>query len=502
MGNITKRLVVIVTQLLLVTPAMMWGQWVRQDTPPDITILLSVDFVSDSVGAAGGWAFDPDVAGRGIYTTDGGSTWSMSQIPDSSRALVRFQFIDGDTGYMVGAYNLPQQGSAGRQKMIDPMRSLNYANPIEFGRFLMGISLDSTVETRGLFLKTTDGGKSWSTKGAVPDSVDYLVGSSFLDMNLGYVTGSAPFSAGIACILKTTDGGASWMRLSIPDSINELRSIAFRDSLLGVAVGYRRPAPFTTGIILRTTNGGIDWQTQSYSEVGNFTDVCFIDSSVCLAVGVSGYDGLPPGGMVYLSIDAGLNWAPLPYIPAETFLYGISFLPGTGTGIILGAKLSGPAAPFIARTTDQGDTWTETILSVDSGGILVGGNMMSPLVGFACGSGGAENGRGYMIHTDDGGLVGVRESGDQHPPGSGLSQNYPNPFNPSTQIAYTLPSASTVSLNVFDILGQEVATLINERQEAGEYRIEWKAEGFPGGVYFYRLVVGGYVGAKKMVLLK
>lgn len=83
-----------------------------------------------------------------------------------------------------------------------------------------------------------------------------------------------------------------------------------------------------------------------------------------------------------------------------------------------------------------------------------------------------------------------------------LSQNYPNPFNPTTQISYTLPKASTVTLTVYDILGQQRAMLVNEKQEAGEHSVSWNALNIPSGVYFYRIVAGNFVQTKKMVLMK
>ncbi|MCW9065893.1 MAG: T9SS type A sorting domain-containing protein, partial [Ignavibacteriaceae bacterium] len=83
-----------------------------------------------------------------------------------------------------------------------------------------------------------------------------------------------------------------------------------------------------------------------------------------------------------------------------------------------------------------------------------------------------------------------------------LAQNYPNPFNPSTAIKYTVPSAGTVQLKVYDILGNEVTTLVNEYEPAGIYNVEWNASSFQSGVYFYQLKTEGIVETKKMVLLK
>lgn len=88
------------------------------------------------------------------------------------------------------------------------------------------------------------------------------------------------------------------------------------------------------------------------------------------------------------------------------------------------------------------------------------------------------------------------------PPFVSLSQNYPNPFNPSTKISYRVEHRGFVELKVYDVLGREVATLVNERKGPGEYVVEWNAEGVPSGVYLYRLVKGDRVEAKKAVILK
>ena len=83
-----------------------------------------------------------------------------------------------------------------------------------------------------------------------------------------------------------------------------------------------------------------------------------------------------------------------------------------------------------------------------------------------------------------------------------LSQNYPNPFNPVTRIRYSIPQTSFVTIKVYDILGSEVATLINEEKPAGNYEVEFQAESLPSGVYLYKLQTGSFVATKKMLLLK
>jgi hypothetical protein len=83
-----------------------------------------------------------------------------------------------------------------------------------------------------------------------------------------------------------------------------------------------------------------------------------------------------------------------------------------------------------------------------------------------------------------------------------LHQNYPNPFNPSTTISYDLPVRSRVKLSIYNLLGQEVATLVNGEQEPGRYNVKFDASGLPSGIYFYRLEAGKFVDVKKMILVK
>ena len=83
-----------------------------------------------------------------------------------------------------------------------------------------------------------------------------------------------------------------------------------------------------------------------------------------------------------------------------------------------------------------------------------------------------------------------------------LSQNYPNPFNPTTKIKYSIPNSGIVTLKVFNVLGKEVATLVNEEKPAGSYEVEFNGNELPTGIYFYQLKTGNYSETKKMILLK
>jgi hypothetical protein len=83
-----------------------------------------------------------------------------------------------------------------------------------------------------------------------------------------------------------------------------------------------------------------------------------------------------------------------------------------------------------------------------------------------------------------------------------LDQNYPNPFNPSTKIKYSIPQSSYVQLKIYDFLGQEVVTMVNAEQPAGDYEVDFDAAGLTSGTYFYQLKAGSFIEAKKMILIR
>ncbi len=95
--------------------------------------------------------------------------------------------------------------------------------------------------------------------------------------------------------------------------------------------------------------------------------------------------------------------------------------------------------------------------------------------------------------------IGVEESG---PSTYELKQNYPNPFNPSTQITYELPANQLVTLKAYNLIGQEIATLVRGEQSAGTHTVVWNASMHSGGVYFYRLQAGPFAAVKRMLLVK
>ncbi len=90
----------------------------------------------------------------------------------------------------------------------------------------------------------------------------------------------------------------------------------------------------------------------------------------------------------------------------------------------------------------------------------------------------------------------------ERPEDYSLGQNYPNPFNPATEIRYRTPEAGWVTVKVYDLLGKEVATLVDEFQGPGERSVRWDASGVPSGVYYYRLGAGSFLEVKRLLVMR
>jgi hypothetical protein len=156
---------------------------------------------------------------------------------------------------------------------------------------------------------------------------------------------------------------------------------------------------------------------------------------------------------------------------------------------------SGSQDVYLARTDEAGDTiWTRiffgggaySLQKTNDGGYVIAGESGDDA---------------YLIKTNSNGVVPVPEEAST-PTGLALEQNYPNPFNPRTRIGFEIPVSGFTSLKVYDVLGREVATVVNEKMEAGQHVVSFNAESLPSGVYIYRIETGGYVTSRKMLLLK
>jgi hypothetical protein len=151
-------------------------------------------------------------------------------------------------------------------------------------------------------------------------------------------------------------------------------------------------------------------------------------------------------------------------------------------------------AGTILTSTDGGNTWTQQVSGTSL--ILYSVQFRDANNGTAVGEG------GVILTTTDGGSVFVHQISSEVPDKYSLKQNYPNPFNPNTKIKFDIKVSGFTTLKVFDILGKEVATLINGKLQPGTYESIFDGNNVKSGVYFFRLQSGSFSETKKMILVK
>ena len=325
------------------------------------------------------------------------------------------------------------------------------------------------VGAYGKIIRTTDGGNFWYEE-VSPINSDFLR-IFFIDNNNGWIVGRPN------TLLKTINGGLNW-DLIISQSQDEFRDLFFTDSNNGFIVGGASK-------ILKTTNAGTNWNYSISPITANFVSISFSDLNNGIIV--------DEDGDIIKTTNGGNTWYYLNTL--SLFPRKICYIDESNAFI---AGLNG----FIVRTSDGGNNWDTQISNTNYN--LYDVTFISQNNGFIVGQ------IGTILHTTNGGVTFIEENNPAQPKEFLLQQNYPNPFNPSTKISWQSPMGSWQTLKVYDILGNEVATLLNEYRDAGSYEIDFQsaADGSVGshqlanGVYFYQLKVEDYIETKKMILLK
>jgi photosystem II stability/assembly factor-like uncharacterized protein len=497
------------TLILLVFTFLSSGpllsQWINQQIPADIGILLSIDFVNNNSGVSTGWKLNNDAEGRAIYTTNGGLNWYLASLPDSARSLVAVQMMNNLTGYSAGAYNIVSNSS--KPTNIQNKIYFDHNRPLVLNKH--GLS-DSVIGTKAYFLKTTNSGLSWFPYGSMPANSPYVFCMHFVDFSTGFISverfQNTIFAHGI---YKTTNGGINWSFVYSNSDTLTVQGIKFINNNTGFAAGYDHFSglvPSIQGVMLKTTNSGLNWTKQIFPQVDNFTDISFSNDNTGFASGVDNSTVIYRG-IVYKTTNCGNNWIKLSYQVDTTVFEGIEFLPSSPVGFVYGIEGSRDSLfpgffayehLVIAKTTDYGITWTEN-LSPNTEIFYAGSKMLSTVNWYLTG------GSLYLakiMHTTNGGQIGIIQHNTEIPSEFKLYQNYPNPFNPATTIMFDIPYSDFVKLSIFDALGREISTLVNEQLKPARYEAKWDASKEPSGVYFCKLSSGNYSQTRKLVLLK
>jgi photosystem II stability/assembly factor-like uncharacterized protein len=380
----------------------------------------------------------------------------------------------------------------------------------------------------GTILKTTNAGLTWERQVVRSKSI-HIYSFSFVNDSLGFAVGKK------GAILKTTNGGISWVRLKNKTrnwSFNDLTRVRFFNKDTGAVSGL-------LGTLLRTTNGGTTWEVSYNPDIVMMNDICFLDFQKGFSVGKI--------GTIMKTTDGGDSWD---YIQEgddtwkNRHLYKVNFSTPQ-YGVAVGTRGT------ILITNDSGETWTDFTVFNERGRpkSVISYYQAFPTesnTAYVIGKKGAfEYLQTCLISRNqptgfDGGLYdlffitptngwAVGKNGmilkfsprvnknitneitqSLIPNEFLLHQNFPNPFNPLTTIRYALTTSSIVSMKVYDILGKEVAILLNnENQEIGSHEIVFDATNLSSGMYIYQIDATNvndnsqsFSSKKKMMLIK
>lgn len=361
----------------------------------------------------------------------------------------------------------------------------------------------------GKILKSTDGGTTWTPQ--ISGKTSRIKSIHFATTEVGWAVGM--FDG----ILKTTDGGTTWTTQSHSTVGVDYQSVVAINSTTALIIGNDNNVSSSTSRVIKTTDGGTTWlyktQKTGYPRGLHFFSgtagwfVCgFSGSWKTTDVGESWTASTPgnvdrPTSVFSISTDqtwivgytataaktinGGSNWSNLTTGAATTTTWNDVHFLNAATGYIAGSS-------GIRKTTDSGSTWSAVTLPATNS--LNSIHFTDENNGWAVGTSGT-----ILKYSQT--LNGFSESTIQ-PNVFSLEQNYPNPFNPATTISFSLPSKRFTSLKIYDVIGREIATLVNSEIEAGNHAITWNTSSLSSGAYIYKLSSGENTSTKRMVLQK
>lgn len=449
--------------------------------------------------------------GSAFYkSTDHAESWTQVNYSQDAKISMSFTFLNKDFGVFDGSSDF---GSSNTRFHItnDGGASFEEYNPgLDCLYFIPNTTLGWASGYDTHIYKTSDG-KLW-TVNKMMHSEGYEINSlfklQFINESKGFAIGSRDGFGYPTDILYTEDGGLNW---SSHDFGYVIYGVYFLNETFGWVVGYN-------GTIYKTLDGGETWGPQTSGTTSTLLNVFFYDEQLGWAVG--------EGNTLLKTNNGGLLWEKIDMSAFPE--YSLNSITSYGGEI---CYLEG--SDYMLKSANSGDSWTaiskpytnsyfdyQKIIPIseielytfygngiyhsnDGGGswklIKENSHAIYPQTWeniWAASSG--------ILYTENAGVVGIEEvhNGNEIVSEFKLEQNYPNPFNPSTTIEYSLNKESWVSLKVYDILGREVAELVNEFKKNGNYKINFNAKGLSSGIYIYTLKTHNNSISQKMLLLR
>jgi photosystem II stability/assembly factor-like uncharacterized protein len=378
--------------------------------------------------------------------------------------------------------------------------------------------------THDQIMISSNGGVNWSLSAFSPTSIAEFYGIDMINQNTGFICGSR------SAVYKTTNAGVSWDSLVIPNMPAglTLSCIDFVDSQTGWV--FSRTAVTGDSTIFKTTNGGVNWFRQ---KLGPNTGTSYLIYNASMIDANTGWvlNNRPrpcrttDGGTTWDSTALGDNYLAGSLYDIEMYNALTGYCVGSNNRVY--KTTNGGATPWsnvsytsttiitnysvevlsplecavlgtygtVYVTTNGGSGWTNQSLlsSIDD---IYGSYLTSDRKLFAvC----ALNSCIFMEYAF---LLGINNLSSTIPDRFALKQNYPNPFNSMTNVKFQIVKGGLVDLKIFDLLGREITTLVNESLQPGTYEVRFDAKELSSGIYLYTLRTDNFSETKKMVLIR
>jgi len=467
-----------------------------------------------------GYMLAPDTTNTLFKTTDGGSTWDyLFKGPPFHLAVRTFVDLEkiNNTFYIAarggGGLFKSTNGGANFQD-ISKYEIVSALNSIDFINESTGFTGGSRIG----ILQTTNGGTNWfdnqSFKSITAYYNRFILKIQFLNQNTGWLLSDTGF-------FKTINSGNNWFYF--PTIIYKPQRFFYINSNTGWVTKDTSfsdsnfiASNFTS--LYQTTNNGVNFAFKGFLRTSGSSDIKFFDSlygyiccesffkDTCLFRTTNGgktWQGVPLGRVssidiinrdiafltqgrrIFKTTNKGNNWIK---VDSSYYWTKIKFI-NDKTGFVTGDDKN------VFYTTNSGINWIYS--NIGSNNSLFDIYFNNQGLGIIVGN----YGKIYKT-TNYGGIVSIINQNEIIPEKYNLEQNYPNPFNPSTTIKYFLPKNEFVTIRMYDILGKDIITLLNEYKHAGNYSVTFHGNNFASGIYFYKIQAGYFVSVKCMVLVK
>jgi photosystem II stability/assembly factor-like uncharacterized protein len=440
------------------------------------------------------------VTGCILRTTNGGLNWSQRR--QGKRADIEsFYFFNQNTGYFVGDSGFVAKTTNGG---VNYQTLYTGYNIKYFGVCFTDENTGYIAGEQGKILKTNDGGSSWGL--SYSDLNIWLIDINFINQNTGFAVGSKQ------TILKTTNGGTNW-NISYQGVFNEMQLLRVKFSDASTV--------YTSGAgLLKSTDLGANWSlliSPNPTSLIYYQDIDFFNNKVFAIQ----YDYSYNRSIFLISSNGGVNWSQ-DYIEPDNSPMSIPFgldMISDSIGYICGSGNQ------VIKTTNGGMNWTAEQCAIFPSFVPKSDrNYLNKIQVFDTSHIITAGQRGVILRKGDPIITTVKNIALNNIPSLfKLYQNYPNPFNPTTTIRYSIPPFNSplikgglrgITLKVYDLLGREVVTLVNEKQSPGVYEVTFDARqggssSLASGIYFYTLIVGNpefsgqvFKETKKLLLVK